>query len=256
MVTELSKNKTNIYSSLSNSKMRNKYGLFQVEGFKSVKDTLSSFELESIIYIKGKRPDFVDDNMTLHEVPQNIMQKLSSLSTIPDVMAIYRLPEDMTYEFKNLPQKLYLAVDGIQDPGNLGTIIRTCHWFGIDNIFASKNTVDVFNPKTIQATMGSISNVKVNYCDLHELFDFNCDLPVYGLTLEGKNIFKSELKSFGFILMGNEGHGISRDLYNKITDPLLIPPMCNNHSESLNVAVATGITLSQFAEKIINNGLC
>ena len=138
----------------------------------------------------------------------------------------------------------------IQDPGNLGTIMRTAHWFGIDRIYASRDTVDIFNPKTVQSTMGSLGRVEIVYCDLGELMDKNPDMPVYGTLLDGKNIYKATLGEHGFIIMGNEGKGISESLRKRITSPLLIPPYdYSNHSESLNVAIATAVTLSQFRSR-------
>lgn len=243
---ELSKNKFGIYSSLGTAKMRRKHSLFTVEGEKSVKDTLGFFDLEAVVCLDGHVPDFLSPSMPCYTVAESVMKKLSNLSTIPDVMAIYRLPEINSEEIPLLGDSLYMVLDGIQDPGNLGTIIRTCHWFGIFDIFASRNTVDVFNPKTVQSTMGSIAKVRVHYCDLGLLFDKNPDLPVYGLLLDGKDIFKAELGEKGFIVMGNEGNGISTSLRKKITDPLLIPPGSSDHSESLNVAIAAAITMSRF----------
>lgn len=246
---ELSKGKFSIYSSLDSAKMRRKHGLFSVEGEKSVHDILGYFEIDAVICISDTvASEFTDYGANVYEVRKPIMQKLSNLSNCPNVMAICHIPV-RNVENENslrLPDDLYMVLDGIQDPGNLGTIVRTCHWFGIKRIFASRDTVDIFNPKTVQSTMGSLAKVRVDYVNLAELFDTNPGLPVYGTLLDGENIFKTSLGPAGFILMGNEGKGISPELREKITRPLLIPPANEDHSESLNVAVAAAITIAQF----------
>ncbi|MDE7108516.1 MAG: RNA methyltransferase, partial [Muribaculaceae bacterium] len=161
------------------------------------------------------------------------------------VMAIFKMPGNEMPEIKQ--DKLYLLLDGVQDPGNLGTIIRTYDWFGVDTIFASDSTVDVFNPKTVQSTMGSLKRVEVHYTDLGRLIERYPDMPVYGTVLDGRNIYKMKLNDFGFIVMGNEGNGITDSIKNKIKIPLLIPPYDkDSHAESLNVAIATAVVLSTF----------
>lgn len=151
---------------------------------------------------------------------------------------------------KIIPQsKLKLMLDGIQDPGNLGTIIRIADWFGIDHIYCSNNTVDVLNPKTVQATMGSLARVKIEYCDLEQLLDtMPKDIPIYGTLLNGENIYKTELTNEGIIVMGNEGNGISNKIRKRISKKLLIPSYPENRetAESLNVAIATAIVCSEF----------
>lgn len=247
---KLSKTRSGIYASLGSSKMRRRHGLFTVEGEKSVSDTLGAFPLEAIIHVSGCCPNCAIGLDNVYEVDEAEMKRLSNLSTPSDVMAVYRLPEtEVNPDSLHLADGLYMVLDGVQDPGNLGTIVRTCHWFGIYQIFASCNTVDIFNPKTVQATMGSIARVNVSYCDLSDLFRNNPDLPVYGLLLDGRDIFQSSLGDKGFIVMGNEGNGISTGLRPLITDPLLIPPAGPDHSESLNVAIAAAITLAAFRGK-------
>ena len=224
---ELSKTKTGVYSSLSSARMRRRHGLFIVEGEKSVRDTLGHFELECLICLKGcgDFPDVPADKV--REASEADMKKISGLQTVPPVGAVNRQ----------------------QDTGNLGTIVRTCHWFGIRRIFASRDTADVFNPKCVQSTMGSIAKVEVTYCDLPALFRENPSMPVYGLLLAGKDIFRAETGDCGFIVMGNEGNGISPEVRSHVTSPLLIPPATADHAESLNVAVATAITLARFRGK-------
>lgn len=243
---QLSKTKFNIYRSLGNAKMRRKHGLFTVEGEKGVRDSINNFEVVAVIKVKDENVEFIPTDIPIYEVNDREMMQLSNLTTPPTVIAVYKLPIQESADLKCNPKKLYVVLDGIQDPGNLGTIIRTCHWFGLDTIFASHDTVDIFNPKTLQSTMGSFAKTNVIYCDLSKLFVLNSDMPVYGLLLDGRDIYKADLGKAGFIVMGNEGKGISEKLRSKITERLLIPPGGENHSESLNVAVATGITLSQF----------
>lgn len=243
---ELSKTKFNLYCSLGTTKMRRRHGLFTVEGEKSVADSLASFNVEAVICVRGFKPSADMSRHPLYEVSAGEMRRLSNLSTPSDVMAVYRLPGVVDDKPVAVPPDLYVVLDGIQDPGNLGTIVRTCHWFGLRHIFASLDTVDIYNPKTIQSTMGSLGHVDVTYCNLSELFEANPQLPVYGTLLEGRNIFREKLGKTGFIVMGNEGNGISEGLRSRITNPLTIPPGSQDHSESLNVAIATAITISCF----------
>lgn len=248
---ELSKRKQGIYAQLGSRKFREKHGLFAVEGRKSVMDSLGHFELEAIIRAKGSE-DFraCDIEAPVYEVSEQEMSRISSLSTPSDLMAVFRLPQ---YSDENTPvdkNKLYLLLDGIQDPGNLGTIMRTCHWFGIRRIYASRQTADIFNPKAIQAAMGSLGHVGIVYCDLELLIGDNPEMPVYGTLLDGRDIYKAPLGERGFIVMGNEGKGISEKIRKLISHPLLIPPYdAENHAESLNVAIATAVTLSQFRSR-------
>ncbi len=244
----LSKNKQSIYSGLCRVKMREKTGLFIVEGRKSVSDSLPLFDLEAIVCLKGTDTEsWEKSGYAVYEVSESEMRKISSLSTIPDVLAVFKLPDYSEEIPAPDPEKLYLLLDGVRDPGNFGTIMRTAHWFGIDRIYASKDCVDLYNSKTIQSTMGSLGKVEVVYCDLCELIMDNRDMPVYGTLLNGKNIYKATLSEHGFIVMGNEGKGISEPLRKLITNPLLIPPYDpDNHSESLNVAAATSAVLALF----------
>lgn len=249
---ELSKNRLSQYSRLKSRKQRLDQGLFIVEGEKSVADTLSSYELKALILEEGYSPKTFEtgdmDSEKIFTASESAMKKLSSFSTASHVAAVYCLPETGGDEqYGTLTPDLYLMLDGIQDPGNLGTIIRTAHWFGIRRIFASRDTADIYNPKTIQATMGSLPHVRVDYASLSEILTANSGLPVYGLLLDGEDIHQAPLGKTGFIVMGNEGKGISGEIRRLVTNPLLIPPYYpEDHSESLNVAIATGITLSYF----------
>lgn len=248
---ELSKTKSAIYSSLSSKKMRQKHGLFLAEGEKCALDTLGAFDLETLI---ATDQWIARNNRIAAQYPDKIstaspsaINKITTLVSPPDVIAVFRLPDDDS-TINIADDKLYLMLDGIQDPGNLGTVIRTADWFGIDTIIASKDTVDLYNPKVVQSTMGSLKRVRVLYANLESVISSNPEMPVYGMLLEGKNIYETKLdSSHGFIVMGNEGNGISDEVRKKITQPLLIPPYNpDSHPESLNVAIATAITLSLF----------
>lgn len=251
---ELSKAKIELYGSLSTKKMRQRYRLFLAEGEKCALDMIDAFELECLVATDEWQNSnkWINDKFEgkVFTVKGGSMRKISSLSTSPSVIAVFHLPV-VDSLIPSLPLdngKLYLMLDGIQDPGNLGTIIRTAHWFGIDTIFASHDTVDVFNPKVVQSTMGSLRSVKVIYCDLATIIEVNPEMPVYGMLLDGVNIYTSRISSVkGFIVMGNEGNGISTEIKKFITNPLFIPPChTDDHPESLNVAIATAITLSWF----------
>lgn len=245
----LSKNKLNLYSSLGSSKMRRRHALFMVEGRKSVEESLKNWEVEAVIALEEADTSFIPVEIAIYRVGPKEMSKVSNLVTQSDLIAVLKIPDNSDQSLECLDDQLYVGLDGVRDPGNFGTIIRTCHWFGVKKIFASFDCVDFYNPKVIQATMGSFSRVEVIYCDLSELIERNRQIDVYGLQLDGENIYKSQLSEGGILIMGNEGKGISPQIKKLIKKPLLIPPGGENHSESLNVAVATGITLSQFRSR-------
>lgn len=227
---ELSKARIARYALLRHKKYREKEGLFLVQGEKAVRDTMPHFELEALI----------EDS--------DAIRKISTLDNLPPVIAVFKMPTRIP-DLRVRGDKFVPVIDGVQDPGNLGTILRTSHWFGVDRIYCSEDTVDLYNPKTVMSTMGSIAKLEVQYCNLTALFDANPEFPVYGLLLEGENIFKVGALPPGFIVMGNEGHGLSGETRLKITKGLTIPPANpDNHPESLNVAIATAITLSQLIQ--------
>lgn len=245
-MTKISKTKVGFYAKLRHKKYRQESGLFLAQGYKCVADTISEFQAEVFILKEGSGwPEFIprDGSMPVVGASESELRKISTLENVPDVIAVYRMPRHP--ESAVTAGTNYLALDGVQDPGNLGTIIRTAHWFGIDTIFCSKDTVDVYNPKTVLSTMGSLGKVKVIYTDLEALFAGHPNIPVYGLMLRGNNIFREKEFAPGFILMGSEGHGISPELAGAITRLLTIPPAnAANHPESLNVAIATAVTLT------------
>lgn len=243
----ISKTRASLYSTLKTRKGRRREGLFIVQGEKAVRDTLPFFVREAVIMLSGAPvPDFVTEDCELLEATESEMKKISTLNELPRMIAVYRIP-DSAGGVENVDRdRFHLALDGVSDPGNFGTIIRTAHWFGVDTIYCGEGCPDLFNPKVVQSTMGSLARVRVVYCDLPTLFDANRELPVYGLLLNGKDIFAEKKFSPGFILMGNEGHGISEGVIPYVSHPLTIPPSdASNHPDSLNVAIATAVTLAQ-----------
>ncbi|MCH5228433.1 MAG: RNA methyltransferase [Muribaculaceae bacterium] len=245
----LSKTKAKEIRSLSAKKARDEKALFIAEGEKSVIDLLGSFDVEAIICYQEWAERHSD---LLHRFEPQVfisdkrgLEIISSLNSIPPVVAVFKkwgVSENIPLLEKD---RIYLLLDEIQDPGNLGTIIRTCDWFGIYDIFASPETVDIYNPKVVQATMGSLSRVRVHYLNLEDLIRKNSEIPVIGTLLNGNPLNEFKKISSCFLLMGNEGRGISEKLKQLITIPLTIPPVNkNNHPDSLNVAIATAVVLS------------
>lgn len=248
----LTKNQLKLITSLHKKKYRNEHNLFIAEGEKIVLDLLKNKVKVKTILCTSKwiqENNVLDNNIEIIECDNSVIKKASSLSTPSEIIGIFHIPHT-PINSNNIRNDLSLVLDDIQDPGNLGTIIRTADWFGIKNIFCSIGTVDVFNPKTIQATMGAIANVNLIYCDLDELIKeyISEDFPIYGTFLEGTNIYSCNLSNKGFIVMGNEGKGISTQISKRITHKINIPPynISETASESLNVATATSIICSEF----------
>ena len=187
------------------------------------------------------------------EVSADELRKVSFLQTPQDVLAVFNMPDRNDTDNCEVPiGKLSLALDGVQNPGNLGTIIRIADWFGITEIFCSNDTADAFNPKVVQATMGSIARVSIRYVNLSEMLSTLPDgFPVYGTFLDGEDIYQQTLSDEGLIIMGNEGNGISHEVGRLINRRLLIPNFSTSEdrAESLNVAIATAITCSEFRRK-------
>lgn len=251
---EISKAKIKLFASLSAKKHRKQYGLFVAEGTKCVLDTIDYFQLEALIAL----PEWYEQNPlsglpadVRYEATHKQMQQLSSLSTAPEVVAVYHIPnwniDEVAFE-----NDLTIVLDGVQDPGNLGTIMRIADWFGIGQIVASPDTVDVFNPKSIQATMGAVSRVKIFYTEIPAFLAQYPMLPVYVTSLDGEDIYMAELSDKGFIVMGNEGKGVTTDVMNCANRSLFIPsyPADRATSESLNVGVATAITVAEFRRRV------
>ncbi len=248
----LSKSKIKFIRSLEHRKFRNETGCFLAEGNKIVADMLPYFECELLLTQSSWLATQGDvKTKELLWADEGDIEKASLLKNPQDVLAIFRKPL-YVLDFGILQNQLTLVLDGIQDPGNLGTIVRIADWFGIPDIICSSDTVDVYNPKVVQATMGALSRVHVHYADLTELMNRMGDLPVYGTLLEGENLYEQSLSSAGLIVMGNEGNGITPVMEQYITQKLLIPsfPPGQQTSESLNVAVATAIVCAEFRRRI------
>ena len=242
----ISKNNLKFVHQLEQKKYRRKEGLFVAEGPKVVGDLMTAgFNPRMLFAVE----EWIKKELTgcVQEVTDDELRKLSFLQHPQQVLGVFEIPESKTC--KSISEdELYLALDGVQDPGNLGTIIRLADWFGINTIFCSEDTADVWNPKVIQATMGSIARVEVVYTNLKQLIK-QTNLPVYGTLLDGKDIYAQELTEHGIIVMGNEGNGISPEIRQLITNKLLIHKF-QEGPESLNVAIATAITCSEFKRRI------
>lgn len=186
-------------------------------------------------------------NIKLFEVNNAELQKISTLQTPQGVLALVYIPVQQTIAAKSLHNNFSLVLDDVQDPGNFGTIIRTADWFGIKNIICSEQTVEAYNPKTVQSTMGSLCRVNIFYAHLAD-FLATTQLPIFGALLKGNNIYETNWGKEGLILLGNEGHGISNELIKTITVPVTIPRF--GEAESLNVAVSAAIFCSELGRQI------
>ena len=251
----LSKNSIKYINSLKTNKFRKKYGMFVAEGPKVIDELLGSgYEIENIYATVQwlDKNENIPGKIETTEVSEQELKKISSLKTPNQVLAVVKIP-DVTIDTDELNNELVLILDDIQDPGNLGTIIRSADWFGVRYIICSNNTVDIYNPKVIQATMGSFIRVKIYYTDLTDFFAKSAgSVPVFGALLKGENIYKTALPSRGFILIGNESKGISGKLMRFITYPVTIPSFSNNRSaESLNASVAASVILAEFKRQYI-----
>ncbi|MCF8372802.1 MAG: RNA methyltransferase [Bacteroidales bacterium] len=256
----LSNNKIKLISSLQRKKMRDESSLFVAEGNKLVLELLESdFQIKHIValpcWLSGKQFPI---GIELIETDLPGMKKISSLTTPTEVLAVVEMPK-LNLDFSDISQQLALVLDDIRDPGNLGTIIRLADWFGIENIICSIETVDVFNPKVVQATMGAILRVKLHYMDLAAFIEDiskQNKIPVYGTYMDGTSIYKEKLTQPALLVMGNEGKGISPELKKYISKTISIPTYAKSSgSESLNVAVATGIVLSEFKRQEPNSAI-
>ncbi len=248
----LSKTKIKYIHSLELKKNRKEERVFVAEGPKNVKDLCGFFTCKLLIATK----QWFERNITIKadetvEVTDEELARASFLKHPQEVLAVFEQPT-YTADASVLSHSLCLALDDVQDPGNLGTIIRLADWFGIEHIFCSIGTADVYNPKTVQATMGALARVKVHYCDLIQLITQAKSIPIYGTFLDGQNLYKQELTSYGLIVMGNEGSGICPEIKKLVTHKLFIPnyPEGCDTSESLNVAIATAVICAEFRRRI------
>lgn len=243
-----------LVNSLTQKKYRTESGLFVAEGNKCVRDTWGHFRCRMLIATNRWYEQHATAEMfnIIRIADMRQMSRMSQFSTPSEVMALYELPQyELTPE--DIKGRLTIALDTIQDPGNLGTIIRVADWYGIRDIVCSKETVDAFGHKVIQATMGAISRVRVHYTDLPQWFESVAEVPVIGTYLDGDNLYSAELPAEAIVLFGNEGRGISPKLAKYVTRRVLIPsyPADVATSESLNVSVAVAITVSELRRRII-----
>ena len=250
----LSKNDIKNIKSLEQKKFRESKGLFVAEGHKLVGELLGVFKC---VLVAGTQ-EWISSRKSIpaqrvETVTPDELKRASLLRTPQDVLAIFSIPDGSASLAQASAKNLVLALDDVQDPGNLGTIVRIADWFGIRDIFCSKGTADIYNPKAIQATMGAISRVKVHYTDLSkELSTLSKSTPIYGTYLNGDTIYNTELSSNGVIIMGNEGNGIGTEVGKTVNRKLYIPnwPAGAATSESLNVAIATAIVCSEFRRRL------
>lgn len=249
----LSKNKIKYIQSLKDKKRRMEYGTFVAEGKKIVSDLLVSCQCQFIAVLPEMLNEFAylnDRGIEIITASEEELKKASFLKTAPPVIGVFYQPKN-DFSVVDLKNNIHLVLDGIQDPGNMGTIVRIADWFGIENIFCSPDTVDIYLPKTVQSTMGAIARVKVHYIDLNIFLKNNSDLPIYGTFLDGEDIYKTNLSENGLIVMGNEGSGIRSYVEKWVNRRLFIPnyPALRTTSESLNVAAATAIVCSEFRRR-------
>jgi len=245
----LSKAQISLITSLQHKKFRKQQGLFLVEGIKSVQEFISSSYLIHSVYATADalaKMGILPQNLKYQVVSDAEFNKITQLTTPQGVLALVYIPDNSQIDFKKIAKQHSLVLDDIQDPGNLGTIIRTAEWFGIEHIICSIGTVDAFNPKVVQATMGSLSRVTIHYTPLAPFLE-EANLPTFGALLDGQSIYNTDFQEAGLIIMGNEGNGIGQDLLPLIQQAVTIPRL--GGAESLNVAVATTIFCSELARK-------
>lgn len=235
----LSKSQIKTITSLKQKKYRLQQGLFVAEGVKTINELLASqFSLQQLYTTNSFK---IDANLET-VVSENELKKISFLKTPNTALAIFKIPEPKAIN----TNQLLVALDNVRDPGNLGTIIRLCDWFGIRDLVCNIETVDCYNPKVVQATMGSITRVNVSYLNLTDFLK-TTHMPIFGAFMEGDNIYKSQLPNKGILVLGNEANGISREIEQVITTKISIPRFGQLQStESLNVATAAAILLSEF----------
>ncbi|OYX27489.1 MAG: RNA methyltransferase [Flavobacteriales bacterium 32-35-8] len=247
MAQSLSKNQIKLITSLNQKKYRLLHGFFVVEGIKAISELLSSnIHLETLYttesFNNSANPDICKDEILISETD---LKRISFLTTPNKALAIFKVPTPKPID----TSELIVALDDIRDPGNLGTIIRLCDWFGIKDLVCSNETVDCFNPKVVQATMGSISRVNITYVDLPSFLK-KVEVPIFGTFMDGENVYNKSLPKNGILVLGNEANGISKAIEVIVKEKIAIPRFGNiQATESLNVATATAILLSEFSRK-------
>lgn len=233
----VTKNQIKRILSLQQKKYRKQYGLFFAEGQKIIGELLNSdFVLEELFVTENIFKEIPNRNI----ISQSELKKISALTTANNSLAVFRIPKERNIK----DDGLIVALDSVRDPGNFGTIIRLCDWFGVQHIVCSEDTVDLYNPKVVQATMGSIARVNVLYANLKEFLS-TTKLPTFGTFMDGENIYKIDLPQKGIVVLGNEANGISEDIKKLVTKKIAVPRF-GNPTESLNVATTAAIVLSEF----------
>lgn len=243
--------------SLGTARHRREHGLFKAEGTKCVADTLGHFALRHLLATDAWLADHepLTAGCPVVKCTRDELERMTSMSTAPEVIAVYEIPADVPDINSMAEGQLVIALDSLQDPGNLGTIMRIADWFGITLILASKDTVDIYNPKSVQATMGAISRVRVAYVDLAATLKvLGRHMPVVGTFLNGENIYTADLPQACVVVTGNEGRGISPEIEALTSRRVTIPsyPAGRPTSESLNAAMATAITVSTIRGRSFN----
>jgi len=237
------KSQIKLIRSLQQKKYRNQHGLFFVEGKKAVQELLDSdFRPYSLFSIDADIFEVSNDILT--QISPADLKQISFLKNPNGVLGVFHIPETKPIDFNNW----IVVLDDVRDPGNLGTIIRLCDWFGIPHLVCSLNTVDCYNPKVLQATMGSISRVDISYVDLKDFLKNVC-IPVYGTFMKGDSVYAVDLPEKGIIILGNEANGISSEIEALISQKITIPQHGERTAESLNVATATAILLNEIRRK-------
>lgn len=250
---ELTNSLRKTIASLDDARTRRQTRLFKAEGTKCVADTIDAFTPEYLFataaWEEGHPEIAASTDGRFIRVTARDLERMSSLSTPPEVIAVYRLPDSVDTPL-TVPSGLVLALDGVQDPGNLGTIIRTADWYGITDIICSADCADPYSPKVVMATMGAISRIRVSRCDLAETLS-RYEGEIIGTSLDGSDLYSATLPTSGVIVMGSEGHGISDRVRRLLTSTVLIPsfPPDRTCVESLNVAIATAVVLSEFRRR-------
>ena len=255
----ISKNKIKYVHSLEMKKHRKAEGVFVAEGHKLVGDLMGAFECRYVAATK----EWIEENevllrsekmkgVELDEVMEEELRRVSLQENPQQVLAVFRQRTCDVDVNKIVQKQLCLVLDDVQNPGNVGTIVRVADWFGIEHIFCSKGCADIYHPKTVQATMGAMARVQMHYVDLPELLSsLQEETPVYGTFLGGENLYQKRLENRGLIVMGNEGNGVSKEVERFVTERLYIPnyPAGRETSESLNVAIATAVVCAEFRRR-------
>ncbi len=245
----IGKTKKKLISSLSQKKYRDKTGLFVAEGPKLINDLLTAGLTPEIIITTGETSlNSPVPSSLIETISPDELQKISFLKTPQPILGIFHKPLE-NFRFGDHKNRLTLALDGIQDPGNMGTIIRLADWFGIKTVVCTKDTADIYNPKVVQASMGALARVEVVYTELAEFCRasaHNLQMEIFGTFMDGKNIYQTSLPASGIIVMGNEGKGIRPETAQHITQRIAIPSFASGGMESLNVGIAAAIVCSEF----------